>query len=420
MAQSEAEIKETRSRLSREIRVVTEGIESAYLAADAKEKALRAELDQQKAMAYRLKDASVEYAILARDVDTNRQLYESVLQRMKQMRVETEGSVSNIYIIDKAVPPLRPSEPKKKRDVLLTALIASMFGIGLAFLLDYFDSTIKTPHEVERYLRLPNLATVPEFSSLDPGSYTRQLLPGAPPQSKPALNRNSIECQRQSVIITEAYRMLHTTILLARADEPARSILFTSSAPAEGKTITLLNTAIVFNQMGARVLVLDADLRHPNCHRVLGARNAVGLTEVLTGQKQLHEVIQPLATSAISLLSSGHSSPNPVALLRSTKMRATLAQLREDYDYVLIDSPPVMPVTDALLLSTMVDGVVLVINSKKTPSHIVKETHSRLTYARANILGVVLNQVDARPTEYAHYYYGDQHHSHNAIARDDV
>ena len=202
--------------------------------------------------------------------------------------------------------------------------------------------------------------------------------------------------------------MLHTTILLARAEAPAKSILFTSSTPEEGKTITLLNTAIVFTQMGARVLIIDADLRHPSCHKILGVNNVVGLTELLTGQKEIHEVIQPLKPPpTIFLLSSGHVSPNPVALLRSTKMRDTLASLLNSYDYILIDSPPVIPVTDASLLSTMVDGVVLVVNSMRTPNHVVKEARSRLTYARANILGVVLNQVEVRSRGYGHYYYYD-------------
>jgi succinoglycan biosynthesis transport protein ExoP len=406
MGQSEAQVEETRRRLKQEIQRVVEGIESAYLAAEAKEKELRAKMEEQKAAAFGLKDASVEYGILAREVDTNSQLYDSVLQRIKEMEVATEGRISNVSVIDKAVPPLRPSEPKKLFDLGLSALVGLMGGLGLAFLLEHFDNTLKTPQEVERYLRLPNLGAVPDFASIDPCKYIRDALPNAsPPQLPVASLQELILSQRpRSTIITEAYRTLHTNILLSRAAEPAKTLLFTSSTQGEGKTLTALNTAVMFTQMGARVLMIDADLRHSSCHKVLGATNALGLTEVLTGQRELQEMIRPLATPPLFLLTSGSRPPNPVALLGSKKMLDILASLREHYDYILIDSPPVMPVADAVLLSAMVDGVVLVVNSQETPNYIVRETRARLTYARANVLGVVLNQVNMRSGDYAYYY----------------
>ncbi|MBI4639264.1 MAG: polysaccharide biosynthesis tyrosine autokinase, partial [Candidatus Tectomicrobia bacterium] len=407
--QLKAQVEETRRRLQRETQKVVGGIESAYRASETKEKGLRAKMEKQKAMALSLKDASVEYAILAREVDTNRQLYDSVLQRMKEMGVAAELRASNVSVIDKAEPPPWPSKPQKALSLLLSLLLGLTGGVGLAFFFEYLDNTLKTPEEVERYLRLPNLGVVPDFLSLDQRSYAPKLsytqfqLPN-PPSSKEEI----ILYHHPFSLVTESYRTLRTAILLSRAGEPPKTLLFTSGTRGEGKTVTVVNTAIVFAQMGARVLVVDADLRRPGCHKILGMENGLGLTELLTGQREPEEVIQPTAAPHLYFLSSGSIPPNPAELLGSKKMRETLAFLQERYDYILIDSSPVMPVSDAVLLSTMVDGVVLVANSQETPKHVVREACSRLSYARAKILGVVLNHVDMKNGDYVYYY-----HDHN-------
>jgi polysaccharide biosynthesis transport protein len=405
VAQLQAQLEETQRRLKQEIRAVVAGIESAFLAADSKEKELRAEMERQKTAAFALKDASVQYAILGREVDTNRQLYDAVLQRIKEMGVATEGRISNVSVIDKAVPPLRPSQPKKLFNLELSALAGLLGGLGLAFIFEYFDNTLKTPQEVERYLRLPSLSVVPDFASLNSLSRVHHTLPETPvPPTRLYLPERAPSALLPSATVIEAYRTLHTNILLSRAGEPPKTLLFTSSTPGEGKTITVLNTAVAFSQMGARVLVVDADLRHSTCHKVLGMKNGLGLTEVLTGQSDFDEMIQPLAAAPFFLLSSGSHPPNPVALLGSKKMKDTVASLRERFDYILIDSPPVIPVTDTVLLTTVADGVVLVVNSQETANYVVKEACSRLAYARAKVLGVVLNQVDMRNGDYAYYY----------------
>jgi capsular exopolysaccharide synthesis family protein len=197
--------------------------------------------------------------------------------------------------------------------------------------------------------------------------------------------------------------MMHTAILLSQAEEPPKIILFTSGTQGEGKTTTVINTAITFAQMEARVLVIDADLRHSSCHRVLQMKDGLGLTELLTGQRDLKEVIKPTGLRNLSLISGGSVPPNPVTLLGSKRMYEILTFLREDYDYIFIDSPPVVPVTDAVLLSTMVDGVVLVVNSQGTPKQVIKKAYSRLNYARAKVLGVVLNRVIMQSID--DYYY---------------
>jgi succinoglycan biosynthesis transport protein ExoP len=409
--QLKAQVEESRSRLRQEIQRVVAGIESSYLAAGSREKALRDKMGEQKAAALGLKDAAVEYAILAREVDTNRQLYDSVLQRMRETGVAAELRTSNVSVIDQAELPRIPSQPRKKKMLLLSALMGLMGGVGLALFFEYLDNTdhtLKTSEEVERYLRLPNLGVVPDFLSLNGRRYTLRKLPYTPPQIPSALPSGKkhalVLAHHPLSVLTEAYRMLRTAILLSRAGESPKTVLFTSGIHGEGKTVTVVNTAIIFAQMGVRVLVIDADLRRPDCHRVLGLENGLGLTEVLTGQMGPSEAIRPAAINGFFLLSAGSIPPNPAELVGSKKMQETVTSLQEQYDYILIDSPPVMQLSDAVLLSTMVEGVVLVVSSQETPKYVVREACSRLNYARAKILGVMLNRVNLRSGDYAYYY----------------
>ena len=406
LAQLKAQVDETRRRLNEEIRSVVAGIESAFLAAGAKEKELRGKFGEQRSAALQLKDASVEYAILAREVDTNRQLYNSVLQRMKEMGVAAELHTSNIFIVDEAKPPLGPSRPKIALNLLLGVLMGAMGGVALAFFFEYLDKTVSRPEDVERYVHLPTLGIVPEFSirgkesevSFRDATNGNGSPNGATPHSKtliPSLSPLSL--------VAESYRSLQTSILLSQVEEPPRTVLFASGCREEGKTTTTINTAIVFAQMEAKVLVIDADLRRSSCHKRLWLERAAGLTELLTGQRTLEEVIKPTLTDNLFVITGGAIPPDPAKLVGSRKMHEILTRLREQFDYIFIDSPPLIAVSDAVRLSTMVDGVVLVVKGQETTRDGLKEACSRLRYARAKILGVVLNRVDMKNGDYGYY-----------------
>jgi polysaccharide biosynthesis transport protein len=418
--QAKAQVDETNRRLRQEIRRTVSGIEQAYRAAEAKEKQLRTGMEAQKVAALRLKDASVNYAIIAREADTNRQLYDSILQRMKEAGVAAELRASNVSIIDAAKPPRLPSSPKIASSLLMGAFLGLVGGVALAFLREYLDHTLKTADEAQRYLQLPNLASVPDFLRINwrrTAPHRLSRVTTHLPMPLPAgSQRGAVLARHPLLAVTEAYRTLRTAILLSRAEEPPHTILFTSATHGEGKTATTVNTAIVFAQMGVRVLVIDADLRRPQCHSLLGGSGRLGLTEVLTGLRALEEVIQPTYMADLSFISSGSIPPNPPDLLGSNKMRETLAILQEHYDYILIDTPPVLPVSDAVLLSTMADGVVLVASAQGTPKQLVREACARLSYARAKILGTMLNRVDARDGNYASYYWPHESQEHNADA----
>ena len=414
LAQVKAQVDETRKRLRDEIQSVVAGIESAYLAAEGREKGLRGKMTEQRNAALQLKDASVEYAILAREVDTNNQLYNSILQRMKEMGVAGEIGSSNIFVVDEAKPPLKPSRPKNALNLLLGILMGAMGGLALAFFFEYLDRTVSRPEEVERYFHLPTLGVVPEFLMAEKESQAS--LPGAANgNGSGQINENSSgNGQSRSTalvldyppfsLVAESYRSLQTSILLSQAEEPPRVVLFTSALRSEGKTSTTINTAIVFAQMESRVLVIDADLRRSSCHKTQWLERFPGLTELLTGQRTLEEVIKPTLTDNLFLITGGAVPPDPVKLVGSQKMHEILTRLREQFDYIFIDSPPLIAASDAVRLSSMVDGVVLVVNGQETTRDVLKEACSRLQYAQAKVLGVVLNRVDLNNGDYGYYH----------------
>ncbi len=206
-------------------------------------------------------------------------------------------------------------------------------------------------------------------------------------------------------VVNEAYRTLRTGILLAQGEHAPKTVLFTSAVHGEGKTATVVNSAISFARMGARVLLIDGDLRRPFCHKILGMRRGLGVAELLSGRIRPTWATQATHVDNLFFISSGSSAVDPTELIGSTKMREALGSVRERYDYVLIDSPPVMAVSDALLLSTMVDGVVVVIGSKGTPRDTVKHACSRLRHAHAKILGTMLNRVNMNGNGYDEYYH---------------
>jgi polysaccharide biosynthesis transport protein len=406
LGQFQTRVEQTKRRLQQEIQRIVAGIKSAYAAAKQKEDELRSKVEQQKALALGLKDAAVDYAILARAVDTNRQLYDNVLSRFKETEVLAVLRTSNVSVIDQAVPPLQPGRPRKALSLLLSAVLGLTGGMGLAFVVEHFNNTLRTSQEVERYLRLPNLGIIPDFvSSARRSSPSSQpATPGAQPLDGSAAQAGFVLAHDPFSITTEAYRMLRATLLVAQAETPPKTLLFTSGRHGEGKTVTAINTAAVLAQMGVRVLLIDADLRCSACHIVLGIENKAGLAEVLAGRWDPSDVIRPTVSEHLFVLSSGSVPRNPAELVGSKQMHAVLASLQEQYDYILIDSPPVMLASDAMLLSTMADGVVLVANAQRTPKQVVRAARTRLTCARAKILGVVLNQLNIRNREYAYYY----------------
>lgn len=406
LAQLNAELATTRRQLDLEIRSVVDGIKAAYREAVAKERQLEAETGKQRQLSLSLNDAAVRYAILQRDVETNRELYEAVLRKMKDVGIEAEAATTNISVVDRASLPTVPSSPHKLQALVLSLLLGLGGGVGLALLLDSADNRFKDAEDAERYLRLPNLARVPDAARLGRPSYGGEKLvtPGGAPvvqSRKPLLTTHDYYSP-----LAEAYRDLRTALLLSQAGAPPKTVLMTSALAGEGKTVTSVNIAMMLAQLGARVLLIDADLRNPRCHEVLRAENFMGLAEALAGIKEPDELISATAVPNLSLLCAGSLPPNPAELLGSTRMRQVLHALGERYDHVVIDSSPVNLTSDSLVLSAMVDGVVMVVDSAHTHRQEVRAAGRRLGYVGARILGTVLNRVRNGGAQYYYRYYG--------------
>ena len=409
LAQVRAQLEESRARLGQQIKNVVEGINSAYLAAAGKEKDLRGQMDKQKSATFALKDASVQYAILAREANTNKQLYDSVQERFREISVAGELPASNVSIVDRAEIPRLPAKPKKRLNLMLGALLGLFGGVGLALLLEHLDNSMRTPEESERYFGVPCLALVPDVLTLPRGlahpqsSLVRRLVQRDATLCMPSKKFSAND--RRLLLISEVYHKLRMAILMSRADESPKTLLFTSSTPGEGKTITATNTAIMFARMGSRVLVIDADLRQPSCLRALRVESDRGLADYLANLSPLDQVIQPTSIANLSVLGAGSLPPSPTELLGSKKMFETLAYLKQSYDYVFIDSPPVIPVSDAVVLSTIVDGLIFVVRGQMTPKPIVKEALAQLGNQQSKILGLVLNRVNMKSGEYRNYHH---------------
>lgn len=431
--EAKQEVARMREQLDAEIRKVVASVQSRYLAAVENERQLRARMEEQKTKALELKDAAVQYAILKRESDANRELYDSVLQRMKEIGVAAAVRASNVSVIDPAAVPRFPSEPRKARALLIAVFVGLALGSGVVLGRNYLDRSIKSPEDVERHLHLPSLGVVPEFPEIaaapPPASSAKAKAKGASAEAgrrlslveRPAPGKSSlVVSQSPHSVVTESYRTLRTAILFSQPESPPKTMLVTSALESEGKTTTTLNTAAVFAKMGARVLVIDADLRRASCHDRLQTGNLGGLTELLTGQRSFAEVTRSTSLDNISIITAGALPPNPTELLGSRVMAEVVARAAEEFDFVFIDSPPVMPVNDAIVLAPFVDGVVLVVRAHATPRQIVQRAEARLGQARAPLLGVILNKLDAQSDDYSTYYggryYSTYYHSEEKYA----
>jgi capsular exopolysaccharide synthesis family protein len=411
VAQLHAQLDEIHSQEQHEIAKIVDSLTTQYKVALAQEQDLRNDFEREKAQAMSLKDASLHDVVLSREVETNRALYQSVLERIKVLGVDRDSQVTNVLTIDPAEVPISPSSPKTKLSLVVSGFLALLVGVGVALVREATDSGLKSANEVEAFLRMPNLARIPHFNDpLKRRSLLERLTQRNPEPLTSGAGERALSTPDALVLAGEAYRSIRTGILLSRSETPPATILLSSAGAREGKTLTAVNTAIVFAQMMERVLLIDADLRRPRCHEIIGCNNGPGLTEVLTGFSSLQESVQKTRVKGLFFLSAGVAAPNPTELLSSKRMKEILSAAASSYQQVLIDCPPILPVSDSILLSIIVDGVVIVANGR-TPRALVREACGRLMYVGSKILGVVLNDIelaDHQPYD-SYYMYGSNH-----------
>lgn len=362
-----------------------EGVQQAFERARLNQQNLERALDVQKSEALGLDEKQLEFAALEREAESARELFENLLQATNETSVSGEYRGSNIQIVDEAQIPQAPILPQVGRDLTMAAFGGLLVALGLVFGVEYFDSRIKSPDEVKAYLELPFLG----------------MIPAVPGKEKESAGEAPLLSASVPPAFSEAMRAVRTAVLFSSADDSARSIVVTSTGPHEGKTLVSSSLAITLAQAGQRTLVIDADMRRPRLHEALDRSQEPGLSNVLVGDTSIGDAARPTGVQNLWLLSAGHIPPNPAELLGSKKFNDLFAELKRRYDWVVIDAPPVMPVTDAAVLAHTQAGVLFVIGAEMTPRQSAQAAIEQLRGADARFVGVVLNRVNV----HRHSYY---------------
>jgi len=374
-------------------------LKAEYDAALEHEKSVEKRYLAQRAITDQQSRDQIEMAAYSQRLEAAKQNLAILQQKYREVQIAQGDKGSEIAIESYSRVPRAPVGPPRVRNVVIAFILSLVAGIGLAFLLDFLDDTVKSLDDVDRYVHLPALAMIPASSR---GMKLKGLAPvHAGPSETTALAM--IDDVRSP--IAESYRHLRTSLLLSSAGQPPKTILVTSSQPSEGKTTTAINTAFMLAQTGAEVLIIDCDLRRPRLHTQFEVANSKGLTTWLSGEKDLDNLLQVFAkTPNLKILTSGPVPPNPAELLGSEEMRRLLGQLSERFAHIIIDSPPAISFTDASILSTMVDGVMLVVHGGRSSRAVVRRAKQQLLDVGAHIFGVVLNNVRMEQQDY--YYSG--------------
>ncbi len=408
------QIKQIEQSIKNETARIAARKHSEYEASLSREKMLRVAFESQKQQANQLNEKAITYNQLKHDADSNRQLYDELQQKLKEAGITSGLKSSNVRVVDVARAPMIPSKPNVPHNLAMGFLLGLVGGVALAFVLESLDNTVRTPEQVETLSGLPSLGMIP--LSLDISTTRKKKLPASSAlttQAHADLRKTTVALlshARPKSEVAESYRALRTSILLSSIGAAPKIIMVTSALPQEGKTTTSINTAIVLAQKGGKVLLVDGDMRRPTIHQTFKLRNRTGLSTVLTGSSSPDDLI---VTSSILpnlfVLPAGPPPPHPAELLDSNVMRALLDKWRQEYDHVIIDTPPVLSVTDGVLLSAQMDTVLLVVRSAQTSKDAMRRSRDVLAQVNARVMGVVVNAIDLQSPDAYYYYYGSNY-----------
>ena len=392
MVQLRSQISQVDALINQEVNNIRAAVTASYEAARAEESLLRGRLEQIKQDMLSLQDRSIQLNILRREVDTNRQLYDGLLQRFKEVGVAAGVGTNNISVVDEAKAPRWPYKPNLRMNALLALVLGLLGGVGLAFLFEHLDDTFRRPEELEKLLGLPVLGVIPKTPLARGDSRPMALAGHDDPRSA----------------FAEAYRSVRTALQFSTASGVPRLLTVTSAMAGEGKTTTALSLAIQFAQAGKRTLLIEADLRKPSLHRILNLDNQVGLTNYLAGgEAQPVDIAKPTHITNLFAVPSGPLPPNPAELLSSARMVELLSLAAGKFDQVIVDSPPLLGLADALIIGNLCEGTLLTVEMGNTPRGYALGALKRLRGSRVHVLGAILTKLEARAGAYGYYrsYY---------------
>ncbi|MGH9865391.1 MAG: GumC family protein [Candidatus Acidiferrales bacterium] len=414
MKEIESQIERTKQLLAQERAEAARHIGDEYFAAVRREVLVNQAFDEQRKQANVVAEKSVQYGILRREVDTNKQLYEGLLQRLKEAGVSAGLKASNIRVVDAAVPPTNPVKPRFALNLFLGFVLGLAVGVALAFMQERVDNTLKSPDDIENFLRMPALGIIPSRHDIARGRNRHgRALPervgegrnnGQPTfegEGKNGWIRVDAKSLERSDLC-EAFRGLRTSVMFSAVGRPPRSLVFISAETGEGKTTVCSNLGITLAQLGRRVLIIDADMRRPSVHDFFHVTDEAGLVNCLAGGEDWRNLVQPSGSKGLDCLICGPAPTNPSELLSSDRMQILVNDALTEYNYVLVDSPPLLDVTDARILTTVVEGAVLVIKGGATSREMVQRAQAYVADVGARIIGAVLNNVDLRHEGYCY------------------
>jgi capsular exopolysaccharide synthesis family protein len=387
MIKARAAVQGAEAKLRVEIAKVVDGVKSDFQTAMAQEHELQSALNAQKGEALSMNRKGIELGVLQREAESNRQIYESLLQRTKETDISSEMRTTNVRIVDLAEVPRAPVSPNVQRDVSLSLAASLVFSIGLAFFVEYLDNRIRTPQEMKAHLGIPFLGMIPTAAKNK--DVANPLLSGDVPAN-----------------FSEAFKTVRTGVLFSSADSGLRTLVVTSAGPGEGKSLVSANLAIALAQAGQRVLLVDADMRRPRVHEIFEVPQEPGFSNLLTSNAKASEVIRKSSQNGLWLLAAGHIPPNPAELLGSGRYKDFLASLENHFDWAVIDTPPVLVVADSLIAANEATGVVFVVGADQTSRHAARTAVEQLDAANAHLVGSVLNKANVlgNPYYYSSYY----------------
>jgi polysaccharide biosynthesis transport protein len=384
MLRMQSAIDSSQTKLRAEIAKVVQSLHSEYQAARAQERSLVEALEEQKGEALSMNRKAIDYSVLARDVESGRQIYESLLQRAKETGVSGELKTSNVRVVDQAEAPLSAVSPRPRLNLGLGAFAGLILAFGVAFLVEYVDSRLKSPEEIKACLGLAPLGIIPELKKPRTESPNPLVNQGVPQN------------------FSESFRALRTNVMFSNPDEGPQTLVITSTGPGEGKTMVASNLAVSFALDGQRVLLIDADMRRPRVHDVFDLEQEPGLSNVLVGDAKPSEALRKTNTAGLWTLTSGKVAPNPAELLGSRRFKDLLDSLGQCFDLIVVDTPPAMVVTDSLIAARVASGVVFVVGADMTSRYTAQTCIEQFGRGRARMLGAVLNRVEL---EKHRYYY---------------